>query len=78
MPAEVEKIKKIISNQLNIELEDIRADSSFVDDLGADSIDMVEIVMAVENEFNIDIPESEARKISTVDDFFRFTGTNKR
>lgn len=77
MSAELERIKKIISDQLNIDQEDIRADSLFIDDLGADSIDMVEIVMAFENEFDVDIPEIEARKISAVEDFFKYTGTKK-
>ncbi|MGD6858598.1 MAG: acyl carrier protein [Enterobacteriaceae bacterium] len=60
------KIKKIISEQLGIKKEEISNESSFIDDLGADSLDTVELVMALEEEFDIEIPDEEAEKITTV------------
>ncbi|MCV2506204.1 MAG: acyl carrier protein [Candidatus Lightella neohaematopini] len=61
-----ERVKSIIAEQLSIKKEDIVNSSSFVDDLGADSLDTVELVMALEEEFNIEIPDEEAEKITTV------------
>lgn len=61
-----EKVKKIVSEQLGIEDEDITAESSFVEDLGADSLDTVELVMAFEEEFKIEIPDEDAEKILSV------------
>jgi acyl carrier protein len=61
-----ERVKKIIADQLGVKEEDITDDSSFVDDLGADSLDTVELVMALEEEFNCEIPDEEAEKITTV------------
>lgn len=61
-----ERVKKIISEQLGIEEEEVTPDASFVDDLGADSLDTVELVMAFEEEFGIEIPDEEAEKIRTV------------
>ncbi|MEK7306208.1 MAG: acyl carrier protein, partial [Nitrospirota bacterium] len=57
-----ERVKKIVSEQLGIEDEDIAAESSFVEDLGADSLDTVELVMAFEEEFKIEIPDEDAEK----------------
>ena len=69
MSAEIEaKIIKIVSDQLNVDEGEINPDSSFVDDLGADSLDTVELVMALEDEFGLDIPDEEADKIKTVQD----------
>lgn len=65
-----EKIKKIISEQLNIDVADIEPESTFIEDLGADSLDTVELVMAFEDEFGIEIPDEEAEKIKTVKDVF--------
>ena len=61
-----EKIKKIISEQLGVEEEEVVPEAKFVDDLGADSLDTVELVMALEEEFGIEIPDEEAEKIQTV------------
>ncbi len=61
-----ERVKKIVSEQLGIEDEDIAAESSFVEDLGADSLDTVELVMAFEEEFKIEIPDEDAEKILSV------------
>lgn len=60
-----ERVKKIVAEQLGVK-EDISNDSSFVDDLGADSLDTVELVMALEEEFECEIPDEEAEKITTV------------
>ena len=61
-----EKIKKIISEQLGVEEDEVLPEAKFVDDLGADSLDTVELVMALEEEFDIEIPDEEAEKIQTV------------
>ena len=61
-----ERIKKIISEQLGVEEEEVIPDAKFVEDLGADSLDTVELVMALEEEFDIEIPDEEAEKILTV------------
>ena len=61
-----EKIKKIISEQLGVEQEEVVTEAKFVEDLGADSLDTVELVMALEEEFDIEIPDEEAEKILTV------------
>ncbi len=61
-----EKIKKIISEQLGVEEDDVVLEAKFVDDLGADSLDTVELVMALEEEFDIEIPDEDAEKIQTV------------
>lgn len=63
-----ERIKEIIVEQLGVEEEQITPDASFIDDLGADSLDTVELVMAFEEEFDIEIPDEDAEKIRTVRD----------
>ena len=63
-----EKIKKIICDQLDVAEKDVVLEASFVDDLGADSLDQVELIMAMEEEFDISIPDEDAEKISTVQD----------
>ena len=61
-----ERVKKIIIEQLGVKEEDVKNAASFVDDLGADSLDTVELVMALEEEFDTEIPDEEAEKITTV------------
>lgn len=61
-----EQVKKIVIEQLGVKEEEVNAASSFVDDLGADSLDTVELVMALEEEFECEIPDEEAEKITTV------------
>ncbi|RUM59058.1 MAG: acyl carrier protein [Persephonella sp.] len=63
-----EKVKEIIAEQLGVEVDQIKPESKFVDDLGADSLDVVELIMAFEEEFNIEIPDEDAEKIQTVKD----------
>ncbi|AZL85390.1 MULTISPECIES: acyl carrier protein [Aliivibrio] len=61
-----ERVKKIIIEQLGVDEAEVKNESSFVDDLGADSLDTVELVMALEEEFDTEIPDEEAEKITTV------------
>ncbi|MBE7030875.1 MAG: acyl carrier protein [Ruminococcaceae bacterium] len=61
-----EKVRDIIVEQLSVEEEDVTLEASFIDNLGADSLDIVELIMALEEEFDIEIPEEDAEKISTV------------
>lgn len=63
-----QRVKKIIIEQLGVDENEISMDASFIDDLGADSLDTVELVMAFEEEFGIEIPDEEAEKISNVKD----------
>jgi len=63
-----ERVKKIVAEQLGVKLEEVANDSSFVEDLGADSLDTVELVMALEEEFETEIPDEEAEKITKVQD----------
>ena len=65
---ELEKLKNIIAEVLNMEPDEIRPDATFVDDLGADSLDIFQIIMGIEEEFGIEIPQDAAEKISTVQD----------
>jgi len=61
-----ERVKKIVAEQLGVKEEDVKSEASFVEDLGADSLDTVELVMALEEEFDTEIPDEEAEKITTV------------
>jgi len=61
-----ERVKKIIVEQLGVDEAEVKNEASFVDDLGADSLDTVELVMALEEEFDIEIPDEDAEKITTV------------
>jgi acyl carrier protein len=67
-----DKIKDIISDQLGIDADEISMESSFVDDLGADSLDIVELIMALESEFDMEIPDEDAEKISLVSDVVNY------
>lgn len=64
-----EKIKNIIVEQLGVTPEKIKLEAKFIEDLGADSLDIVELVMAVEEEFDLEIPDEDAEKLKTVNDF---------
>lgn len=66
MSTVAERVKKIVVEQLGVKEEEVNNESSFVDDLGADSLDTVELVMALEEEFECEIPDEEAEKITTV------------
>ncbi len=67
-----ERVKKIIVEQLGVKEEEVTPEASFVDDLGADSLDTVELVMALEEEFETEIPDEEAEKIATVKDVYTY------
>ena len=67
-----EQVKKIVKEQLGVEEDEIQMCSTFVDDLGADSLDIVELIMAFEEEFNIEIPDEKAEKIKTVEDVVKY------
>ncbi|MEA3360643.1 MAG: acyl carrier protein [Thermodesulfobacteriota bacterium] len=72
-----EKIKKIICEQLEVKEEDVVPEASFVDDLGADSLDQVELIMALEEEFDISISDDDAEKIATVKDAIEYIAKSK-
>ena len=72
MSAIQEKVNAIIVEQLGVKAEDVKAEASFIDDLGADSLDTVELVMALEEEFDTEIPDEEAEKIKTVQDVYTY------
>jgi len=67
-----DKIKSIIAEQLGVKPEEVTPAASFVDDLGADSLDTVELIMALEEEFNIEIPDEDAEKMKTVGDAIKY------
>jgi len=79
MSANIEqKVKNIIADQLGVGEEEIKATSSFIEDLGADSLDIVELVMAMEEEFEVEIPDEEAENIKTVQDAVNYVTTHKK
>ena len=79
MTATIEqKVKNIIADQLGVGEEEIKATSSFIEDLGADSLDIVELVMAMEEEFEVEIPDEEAENIKTVADAVNYINTHKK
>jgi acyl carrier protein len=71
-----QRVKDIIVEQLGVEEDEVSPEASFIDDLGADSLDTVELVMAFEEEFNIEIPDEDAEGISTVQDAIDYIKTN--
>ncbi len=71
-----DRVTKIIIEQLGVDEKDVKPDASFVDDLGADSLDTVELVMALEDEFEKEIPDEDAEKINTVQDAVNYVREN--
>lgn len=72
----LEKVKKIIEEQLGVDEKDIKPDSAFIEDLGADSLDIVELIMAMESEFDMEIDDDEVEDISTVEDVVNYIKEN--
>lgn len=72
------KVKSIIADQLGVSEDEIKLESSFIEDLGADSLDIVELVMAMEEEFEIEIPDEEAENIKAVGDAVTYINTHKK
>jgi acyl carrier protein len=71
-----ERVKEIVAEQLGVDIDSMKPNSSFVGDLGADSLDLVEVVMAIEEEFALDIPDEEAEKIVTVEQAVKYVKEN--
>ena len=71
-----ERVKKIVAEQLGVKEEEVQTEASFVEDLGADSLDTVELVMAFEEEFGIDIPDEDAEQMRTVGDAIKYLNEN--
>ena len=72
-----EKVRDIVVEQLSVEADEVAIESTFIDDLGADSLDIVELIMAFEEEFGIEIPDEAAEKIKTVQDVVSYIDQNK-
>jgi acyl carrier protein len=77
MSETAERVKKIVVEHLGVESEKVTEEASFIDDLGADSLDIVELVMAFEEEFGVEIPDDAAEKITTVRDAIEYIEANK-
>ena len=75
--ATFDKVRDIVVDQLGVEAYEVNIDSTFIDDLGADSLDIVELIMAFEEEFGIEIPDEAAEKIKTVQDVVSYIDQNK-
>ncbi len=73
---EFERVKNVIVDQLGVDEEDITMEANFVDDLGADSLDIVELIMGLETEFDLEIPDEDAEKIETVGDAVNYIKDN--
>ena len=71
-----ERVIKMVAEQLGVKEEDVKPDSSFIDDLGADSLDTVELIMALEEEFDTEIPDEDAEKLATVQDAIYYIQNN--
>jgi acyl carrier protein len=74
----LDKVREIIVEQLGVEPDQVKPESNFVDDLGADSLDTVELIMSFEEEFGVEIPDTEAEKIKTVQDVINYIEANKK
>lgn len=72
-----ERVKKIIAEKLSVDLKEVIPEASFVDDLGADSLDLVELIMSMEEEFETDISDEDAEKITTVQDAINYIQAKK-
>jgi acyl carrier protein len=70
--AVAEKVKSIIAEQLGVKIEEVKPEASFIDDLGADSLDTVELIMALEEEFSVEIPDEDAEKMTKVGDAIKY------
>ena len=77
MPVE-QRVREIVAEQLERDVNEVTITSSLIDDLGADSLDVVELVMKMEEEFGIEIPDEEAEKIKTVNDVIQYITTHKK
>ncbi len=77
MSETAERVKKIVVEHLGVEAEKVTEEASFIDDLGADSLDIVELVMAFEEEFSVEIPDDAAEKITTVKDAIDYIDQNQ-
>ena len=77
MSETADRVKKIVVEHLGVDAEKVTEEASFIDDLGADSLDIVELVMAFEEEFEVEIPDDAAEKITTVKDAISFIDSNK-
>ena len=73
----IDDVKEVVVEQLSVSADEVKEDSKFVEDLGADSLDVVELVMALEEKFDIEIPDDEAEKIVTVGDAVKYVEDNK-
>ncbi len=76
--ATFDKVRDIVVEQLGVEADEVSLESTFIDDLGADSLDIVELIMAFEEEFSIEIPDEAAEKIKTVQDVVNYIDQNQK
>ncbi len=72
----IDEVKEVVAEQLNVNADDVKEESKFVEDLGADSLDVVELIMELEEKFDIEIPDSEAENIATVGDAIKYIETH--
>lgn len=73
----LEKVKKILSEQLGVDEDNITPESTLVDDLGADSLDVVDLLMSIDDEFEVEVPDDEVENIKTVDDLVKYIENHK-
>lgn len=76
--AVADQVKNIIADRLSVDASQVTPEASFIDDLGADSLDIVELVMAFEQEFDLEIPDEDAEKIATVEDAIKYIESKKK